>query len=107
MQIAYKAKDISEAHIVASLLVANGIHAHVGGHYLQGALGEIGVSDTAIVHVKDEDYLQARIIVGEYDQNQNATQIAAENNNPVKTTLYVLSGFVLVTLALISLFNFN
>ena len=31
MQIAYKAKDITEAHIVANLLISNGIHAHVGG----------------------------------------------------------------------------
>lgn len=44
MQIAYRARDITEAHIIAGLLRANHIEAHVGGHYLQGALGEIGVA---------------------------------------------------------------
>ena len=44
MQIAYRARDITEAHIIAGLLRANHIEAHVGGHYLQGALGEIGAA---------------------------------------------------------------
>ncbi|WP_303285526.1 DUF2007 domain-containing protein [Marinobacter sp. SS8-8] len=34
MQIAYRARDITEAHIVAGLLEANGIEAFVGGHCL-------------------------------------------------------------------------
>ncbi len=107
MQIAYKAKDITEAHIVASLLISNGIHAHVGGHYLQGALGEIGVADTAVVHVNDDDYLQARIIVSEYDNSRQTTQQAAEKNSPLKTTLYILTGFLLITIALIALVDFR
>ncbi len=55
MQIAYRAKDITEAHIVAGLLEANGIEAYVGGHYLQGAMGEIGAAGFSNVHVDDED----------------------------------------------------
>ena len=53
MQIADRARDITEAHIVAGLLEANGIDAYVGGHYLQGALGEIGVAGFSNVHVED------------------------------------------------------
>tara|TARA_R110002124_G_scaffold85971_3_gene222644 strand:- start:33411 stop:33530 length:120 start_codon:yes stop_codon:yes gene_type:complete len=34
LQIAYRARDITEAHIVAGLLEANGIEAFVGGHCL-------------------------------------------------------------------------
>jgi hypothetical protein len=57
MQIVYKAQDISEAHIVAGMLQANGIEAHVGGYYLQGAIGDIGTLNLANVHVSDEDVL--------------------------------------------------
>jgi|SRR5690554_3732326 len=67
MQIAYNARDLTEAHIVAGLLGAHGISAHVGGHYLQGGLGEIGVAGLANVQVYDEDYLEARRLIAEYE----------------------------------------
>ena len=64
MQIVYRAQDISEAHIIAGMLQSNGIEAHVGGYYLQGALGEIGVSGFANVHVSDADVTLARSMIG-------------------------------------------
>ncbi|MDX1756131.1 MAG: DUF2007 domain-containing protein [Marinobacter sp.] len=70
MLIAYRAKDLAEAHIVAGLLRAQGIESHVGGHFLQGALGEIGAAGFTNVHVEDEDYPRARAIVTDYEQNQ-------------------------------------
>ncbi|NMT64286.1 putative signal transducing protein [Marinobacter orientalis] len=67
MQIAYRARDLAEAHIVAGLLQSRGIETHVGGHYLQGAMGEIGAAGFTNVHVEDEDYPQARTLVAEYE----------------------------------------
>lgn len=67
MQIAYRARDITEAHIVAGLLEANGIETYVGGHYLQGAMGEIGTAGFSNVHVEDEDLYRARQLVTEYE----------------------------------------
>ena len=67
MQIAYRARDLAEAHIVAGLLQSRGIECHVGGHYLQGAMGEIGAAGFTNVHVEDEDYAQARTLVTEYE----------------------------------------
>ena len=67
MQIAYRARDLAEAHIVAGLLQSRGIETHVGGHYLQGAMGEIGAAGFTNVHVEDEDYVQARALVAEYE----------------------------------------
>ena len=69
MQIAYHAQDLAEAHIVAGMLRAHGIDAHVAGHYLQGALGEVGTFNLAQVKVSDEDYLAARILIDAYEQN--------------------------------------
>lgn len=69
MQIAYRARDLAEAHIVAGLLQSRGIESHVGGHYLQGAMGEIGAAGFTNVHVEDEDYSRARVLVAEYESS--------------------------------------
>ncbi|MBV1787963.1 DUF2007 domain-containing protein [Marinobacterium sp. D7] len=69
MLIVYHAQDIAEAHIVAGMLRAQGIDAHVAGHYLQGALGEVGTFNLAQVQVSNEDFLEARILVEEYERN--------------------------------------
>ena len=70
MQIIYNAKDITEAHIVSGLLAANGIQAHVSGHYLQGGVGELPASGLANVHVADEDVPLAKSILAEYQNKQ-------------------------------------
>ncbi|MGC8122084.1 DUF2007 domain-containing protein [Marinobacter sp. VGCF2001] len=70
MQIAYRARDITEAHIIAGLLKAHGIDAHVGGHYLQGAMGEIGTAGFTNVHVDDEDWVRSRALVEDYEANR-------------------------------------
>lgn len=70
MQIAYRAQDFTEAHIVAGMLRAHGIAAEVAGHYLQGALGEIGTFNLVQVKVSDEDYLAARILIDAYEQRR-------------------------------------
>ncbi|MCL7944150.1 DUF2007 domain-containing protein [Marinobacter sp. ATCH36] len=67
MQIAYRARDLAEAHIIAGMLQSRGIESHVGGHYLQGAMGEIGAAGFTNVHVEDEDYSLARKLVAEYE----------------------------------------
>ncbi len=69
MQIAYRARDLAEAHIVAGMLQSRGIESHVGGHYLQGAMGEIGAAGFTNVHVEDDDYPQARALVAEYESS--------------------------------------
>lgn len=82
MQIAYHARDLTEAHIIAGLLGAHGISAHVGGHYLQGALGEIGAAGFTNVHVEDEDYPAARRLIAEYEgaETSNGSRIPPAND---------------------------
>lgn len=67
MQIAYKARDIVEAHIVCGMLQAAGCDAHVGGHYLQGAVGDMAPLDFAVVWVNDAHAELAQHCVAEYD----------------------------------------
>jgi hypothetical protein len=68
----YRAADINEAHIVAGMLRAERIDAHVEGFYLQGGIGGLAAFDFASVHVPDEEAEQARALVAEYEQSSRS-----------------------------------
>ncbi len=70
MQIVYRAQDATEAHLVAGLLQAHDIYAFVGGHFLQGGLGDLGVFNTANVQVEEDDITEALIIIETYDKEK-------------------------------------
>ena len=69
MKILYKARDIIEAHIISGLLKSNGINSHVGGHYLQGGVGDLATIDFVTINVADEESAQATLIIKEYEKN--------------------------------------
>ncbi|PTB92698.1 DUF2007 domain-containing protein [Marinobacter sp. B9-2] len=107
MQIAYRARDITEAHIVAGLLEANGIEAHVGGHYLQGALGEIGAAGFTNVHVDDEDLYQARQLVSEYEETSGGSVSRAasdEEDRPDHYARWFLLALAIIALILLQIY---
>lgn len=102
MQIAYRAKDITEAHIVAGLLKANGIETYVGGDYLQGAMGEIGTAGFSNIHVEDEDLYPARQVITEYEASSDVIQAgSSDESKPDSYARWFL--LVLAVLALICL----
>ena len=68
MKLIYRARDVTEAHIVSGLLKSNGIVAHVGGHYLQGGVGDLAAMDFATISVSEEDVDAAISIIAEYDK---------------------------------------
>ncbi|MEA1079339.1 DUF2007 domain-containing protein [Marinobacter qingdaonensis] len=103
MQIAYRARDITEAHIVAGLLNAHGIEAHVGGHYLQGAMGEIGTAGFSNVHVEDDDLYRARELVREYEAGGHA--VIATDPAEDKPDFY--ARWFLLALAIVAVFLLN
>ena len=67
MQLVFRASNILEAHIVAGLLKSHGIDTHVGGFYLQGAVGDLPATDFAHVFVKDEDLVAAEKLISQYN----------------------------------------
>lgn len=69
MKIVFRASNILEAHIVAGLLINEGIEAFVAGHYLQGAVGDLPATDFALVRVKDVDEASAVTLIAQYEQN--------------------------------------
>lgn len=70
MQLIFRASNILEAHIVAGLLDAHGLATHVGGHYLQGAVGDLPASDFAHVFVHDEDVEAAEKLITDYENGK-------------------------------------
>lgn len=101
MQIAYRARDIAEAHIVAGMLHAQGIESHVGGHYLQGAMGEIGAAGFTNVHVEDDDYPKARDLIAQYEAN--GPDESSESEVMDRADRYAI-GFLLVIAILVAIF---
>ena len=74
MKIIFKANDILEAHIVAGMLQSYGIEAHVGGHYLQGAAGDVAPLGIANILVQDDDIEQAERIVSQYQNGETSSE---------------------------------
>lgn len=66
----YDAGNITEAHIVRGMLEAHGIEAHVGGHYLQGGIGELAVQGFAAVYVEDTEVVAASSLIGAYERGE-------------------------------------
>lgn len=107
MQIVYRSRDIAEAHIVAGMLKADGVEAFVGGHYLQGGIGELGMADFAVVRVNDEDVAAALQRLKEYDvtiESDHAGKHAVQSGGMrFQTATFVMLGFLLSVLFLVSL----
>jgi hypothetical protein len=68
MKIIFRANDILEAHIIAGMLNSQGVETYVGGHYLQGAVGDLAALGFANVFVADEQAEQAEQLLQDYQQ---------------------------------------
>ena len=64
----FDASDITEAHIVRGMLEAHGIEAHVGGHYLQGGVGDLVAQGFAAVYVEEAEAVAARSLIEAYER---------------------------------------
>lgn len=84
MVIIYRSSDIAEAHILKGMLNANGIEAFLGGHYLQGGIGELLATDYATLAVKEEDADAAKKLLAAYDESlpDRTGQDRAESTGP-------------------------
>lgn len=66
----FSGHTILETHIVAGLLESHGIHTHVSGHYLQGAVGELPATDFAHVLVDEAQEKAALEIIKSYEAGE-------------------------------------
>jgi hypothetical protein len=106
LKIIYNASNLTEAHIVAGLLNANGIETHVGGHYLQGGIGELAAADFATVFVADENIVQATALIAEYEgSNKPVTSQTENKRNVYITPIMVIALSLLLILFLTYIFS--
>ena len=85
MEIVYRAANIIEAHIVAGMLNACGIQTHVGGHFLQGAVGDLSPTGIANVLVLSTDKEQALAIVKDYEQHSPSSAVDVASDADIGT----------------------
>ena len=100
LKLIYKARDITEAHIISGLLKSNGIEAHVGGHYLQGGVGDLAAMDFATISVADEDTETAASIIAEYDRSTSSNTTKHKNIFTVPLLVLALSVIMMLLLAI-------
>jgi|SRR6056297_1104560 len=104
MKLIYRAGDITEAHIISGMLNANGVESFVGGHYLQGAIGDMAVQDFAMVHVADGDVDEARRLIAAYEgreksENPVASVTVSNKTDVVVSSMLTKTIIVIVTLS--------
>ena len=106
MKIVYKARDITEAHIISGLLKSSGISAHVCGHYLQGGVGDLAAMDFETINVADEDADSAKLVITEYENNNaNFPKPKIINRSMFTVPLIILSISIIMMLLLAIAFS--
>lgn len=90
MKSVFEASSGLDAHMILNLLEQRGIGGRIEGEYLQGGIGELQAMGFVRVLVADEDYDEARRIVGEWE----AAQPPAQEREPEKRTAVGLQLFV-------------
>ena len=78
MRIIYRAENIIDAHLVRHVLEAAGIHAHVAGEYLTGAMGDLPALGLVNVMVAAHDMEQAAPLVAEVDAELAQRRLQAD-----------------------------
>lgn len=83
LKTVFRANDIVEAHIVAGMLQSQGIKTFVGGHYLQGAVGDLAVQGFADVQVLEDDVDLAKSLITEYEASaEDISHSISKNPGP-------------------------
>ncbi len=106
MRLVYRAGDISEAHIIVGLLATHGIEAHIGGHYLQGGVGDLAAMNFATIHVADEDVDLAMSVIADYESTDAQPAHSEQKKSSIFTSpLFILAISVVMILILAILLN--
>ena len=77
----FSATSTTEAHLLKGLLTQHGIEAEVTGHYLQGAFGELPVTNMIQVIVDSMDEQRAKAIIEKYDRGEFAIAENSDSNS--------------------------
>ncbi len=70
MKIAFDAANSLQAYMIKGVLNMYGIEAYVQGEHLQSGAGELPISGCVKVTVDNDDYLQARKLIKDWEANK-------------------------------------
>ena len=103
MKLIYKAKDIIEAHIISGLLESSNIESHVGGHYLQGGVGDLAASDFATLSVADNDVNEALLIIKGYEKKHTQEQTITKHGSKIFNVPIIVIALSIIMLVWLSI----
>lgn len=72
LQLLYEAQNNVEAHMLLDLLEQAGLSGRIDGEFLQGGVGEIQTMGFVRVMIEDQDYLQGKGIIEDWEASQPA-----------------------------------
>jgi hypothetical protein len=72
MKLLYEAQNNVEAHMLLDLLEQASLSGRVDGEFLQGGIGEIQTMGFVRVMIEDQDYLQGKAIIEDWEASQPA-----------------------------------
>lgn len=70
MKIVFNAANSLEAHLAKGILNMYEIEAYVYGEHLQSGAGELPMTGCVSVCVADEDFLQAKALIKDWEANK-------------------------------------
>lgn len=82
------------------MLDASGIDSHVGGHYLQGGVGELGAMNFATVSVPEEDAVRGLELIREYEQAAE-TPVRLSQSEGVKLSRYMFLPLAVLLICIV------
>ena len=66
----FNSNSTTEAHLIKGLLAQHGIESEITGHYLQGAFGELPVTNMIQVVVDIQDERRAREVIERFENGE-------------------------------------
>jgi hypothetical protein len=94
MKTLYEAANSLEAHMLVDLLKQDGLHAHIQGEHLQGAVGEIPAAGLVRLLIDEQQYDQARRVVIEWEKGQPTPSTATSTANSNAKGLLAYRGLL-------------
>jgi len=82
MRSVYEASSGLEAHMILNLLKQYRISGSIEGEYLQGGVGELQAMGFVCALVPEQDYAEAKKIIGEWESMQPPPDSAKSEARP-------------------------
>lgn len=95
MKCVFEASTGLDAHMILNLLEQRGIAGRIEGEYLQGGIGELAAMGFVRVLVAEEDYVQAMLIINEWEAIQPPEEVQKpETSTSIAMRIFVAGVFV-------------